>query len=292
MGKKLGITRIQHTPGCDKSASGSLKRKIIHMKHTFKFLLFLTVLFTYSCRSSQELIYLKDSGNNDLIEKLPIQTTEHIIKNGDILYVSIKSMNPEVNQFFNPESTMETGVSNAFQKFTTPSGAYLYGFEVDVDGNIKLPMLGKIKVSEVALSQIEPVVQKKADEFLNDAIVKVKLLNFKVTVIGEVKAPGVYYNYNNGITVIEAMALANGNTDFASIKKVMIVRPFPEGNKTYLLDLTSKNVYLSEAFYLHPNDYVIVQPDKYKNFQLNSQAYSLIFSSLSVLIAVLGFALK
>jgi polysaccharide export outer membrane protein len=71
----------------------------------------------------------------------------------------------------------------------------------------------------------------------------------------------------------------------------MVVRPTPKGENTYMLDLSSKKAYLSEAFYLQPNDYVIVQPDKYKNFQLNSQAYSMILSSLSVLIAVLGFVI-
>ena len=243
----------------------------------------------FSCRSSQELIYLKDAGNNEIIKGLP---SEYILKTGDILYVSIKSISPEVNLLFNPETNMEANTGQGYQKYTTPSGAYLYGFEIDADGNIKLPMMGKINVLGVSLSQIESVVQKKTDEFLKDAIVKVKLLNFKITVTGEVRSPGTYYNYNNSITVIEALALANGNTDFASIKTVMVVRPFLDGNKTYLLDLSTKNIYLSEAFYLQPNDYVIVQPDKYKNFQLNSQAYSLVFSSMSILLAVLGFVLR
>lgn len=243
----------------------------------------------FSCRSSQELIYLKDAANNEIIKGLP---TEYVLKTGDILYVSIKSISPEVNLLFNPEANMEVNTGQGYQKYTTPSGAYLYGFEIDADGNIKLPMMGKINVSGVSLSQMESVVQKKTDEFLKDAIVKVKLLNFKITVTGEVRNPGTYYNYNNSISVIEALALANGNTDFASIKTVMVVRPFMNGNKTYLLDLSTKNIYLSEAFYLQPNDYVIVQPDKYKNFQLNSQAYSLVFSSMSILLAVLGFVLR
>lgn len=247
----------------------------------------------FSCRSSKELIFLKDAANNEIINGL---STEYILKPGDILYVSIKSISPEVNALFNPESGMESGPGSSsgygYTKYTSPSGAYLYGFELDTDGNIKLPMLGKVKVSDATLTQAEMIVQKIADEFLKDAIVKVKLLNFKVTVTGEVRNPGTYYNYNNSITVIEALAMANGNTDFASIKKVMVVRRFPGGNKSYLLDLSYKNVYLSEAFYLQPNDYVIVQPDKYKNFQLNSQAYSLVFSSMSILLAVLGFVLK
>jgi hypothetical protein len=72
----------------------------------------------------------------------------------------------------------------------------------------------------------------------------------------------------------------------------MVIRVVPEGKKTYMIDLSSKNAYLSDAFFLQPDDYVIVQPDKYKNFQLNSQAYSLFFSSLSMLLAVLGFVIN
>lgn len=264
----------------------------IHFKFSIKncsrLILFFTISTLFSCRSSKDLIFLKDVANNEINRGLP---AEYVLKTGDILYVSIKSINPEVNLLYNPESNMESSMGQGYQKYTTPSGAYLYGFEIDQEENIKLPMLGKINVSGIPLSHIESVVQKKADEYLKDAIVKVKLLNFKITVSGEVRNPGDYYNYNNSITILEALAMANGNTDFATIKNVMVVRPVSEGRKTYMLDLSSKNVYLSDAFYLQPNDFVIVQPDKYKNFQLNSQAYSLVLSSLSVLIAVLGFVI-
>lgn len=255
----------------------------------FSFLIILLTLF--SCKSSKDLIYLKDASNNEFIKGLPV---EYTLKPGDILYVSIKTSNPEVNAIYNPESGME-GSSQyggyGYQKYSSPSGAYLYGFEIADDGTINLPMLGKIKVSAVTLEQVEAVVQKKADEYLKDAIVKVKILNFKVTVTGEVRNPGVYYNYDNSMTVIEAIAMANGNTDFAALGQVMVVRPLAGGDKTYMIDLSTKKAYLSEAFYLQPNDYVIVRPDKHKNLQLNSQAYSLVLSSLSVLIAVLGFVL-
>jgi polysaccharide export outer membrane protein len=232
---------------------------------------------------------LKDATNNETSHGRP---TDYILNTGDILYISIKSINPEVNALFNPESSMERSGGGESNRYGNPSGAYLYGYELDQEGFIKLPMLGKIKVSGVTLEKVESVVQKKADEYLKDAIVKVKLLNFKVTVAGEVRNPGVFYNYNNSINILEAIALASGNTDFASIKKVMVIRVVPEGKKTYMIDLSSKNAYLSDAFFLQPDDYVIVQPDKYKNFQLNSQAYSLFFSSLSMLLAVLGFVIN
>lgn len=258
-----------------------------------KLLLMSTILVgLFSCRSSQDLIYLKDAAHNGVYESTPATENDHILKAGDILYISIKSTNPDVNQLFNPESNMENTTGNGYMKYTTPSGAYLYGNEIDPEGNVTLPILGKVRVAEVPTSKVEALIQEKADEYLKNAIVKVKLLNFKVTVMGEVRNPGNYYNYNNSFTVLEAIALANGNTDYASIKNVMVVRSTEKGNKTYMLDLSSKNVYTSEAYFLQPNDYVLVQPDRYKNFQLNSQAYSMLLSSVSLMIAVLGFALK
>ena len=132
---------------------------------TLLFILSLTMLF--SCRSSKDLIYLKDAvGFNSQIKGLSNEAIEHILKPGDILYVSIKSMNVEVNALFNPESNMESMSSMGYQKYATPSGAYLYGFEIDPNGLIKLPMLGSLKVDGVPVSQVEAIVQKKADEYI------------------------------------------------------------------------------------------------------------------------------
>jgi len=262
------------------------------MNNYLKLIYPLLLVSIIGCRSSQELVYLKDVAPNGIIKGLPVQSAETILKAGDILYISIKSTSPEVNMLYNPESNMEANSYGSSQKYISPASAYLYGFEIGKDNNLNLPMLGKIKAAGSTQSEIEQVIQKKADETLKDAIVKVKLLNFKFSVVGEVRNPGVFYNYSNKINVIEALAMANGNTDYATIKTVMVVRPAIDGNKTFLLDLTSQAIYSSEAFYIHPDDYIIVRPDKRKNLQLNSQAYSLILSSMSVLIAVLGFVLR
>lgn len=259
---------------------------------TFKLGLVFILITLISCRSSKELILLADMTNEQKAERLAETITQHLIKPGDVLYISIKSINPEVNAIFNPEEGSALQSSQSYQKFVTPQGAYLYGFEVNSAGDLSLPILGKIQVAGIPQQKIEALVQQKADIYLKDAMVKVKLLNFKVTVLGEVRTPGVYYNYNNTFTVLEALAMANGNTDYASIKKIMVVRPGSDGNISYIIDLSSKSMFLSEAFYLHPNDYVFVQPDKRKNLQLNSQAYSMLLSSISVLLAVLGYLIK
>ncbi|MBN2521480.1 MAG: polysaccharide biosynthesis/export family protein [Bacteroidales bacterium] len=251
---------------------------------------FLVVSGFTSCRSSKELIYIKDVVNNEGFSALPESASQYIIKPGDVLYVSIKSIDPEVNALFNPEEGMGQVTSSQHQKFLTPQGAYIYGYEVNSNGDLNLPILGKVSVAGTPKSEIENVIQEFTNKFLKDAIVKVKLLNYKVTVLGEVRSPGVYYNYNNKITVLDAIALANGNTDYANIKHVLVVRSKQEGRVAMNLDLSSKNIFLAEGFYLQPNDYVFVEPGKNKNFQLNSQALSLVFSSISILVAVLGLA--
>ncbi len=262
------------------------------MKNYLKILFILIAVVVSSCSNVKKLTLLRDVTNEEIIKSIPPANLEHNLKIGDILYISIKSTSPEVNMLFNPESNMEAGSYGSYQKWDSPSGAYLYGNEIDTNGNITLPMLGKVAVSGIPVSQVESLIQKKADEYLKDAIVKVKLLNFKVIVVGEVRNPGVYYNYNNSITVVQALAMASGGTDYSSIKKVMVVRPVAEGNKSFILDLTSKNIFLSEAFYLQPNDYVVVQPDKNKNVQLNAAAYSLVLSSISVFLLTYGFFFK
>ncbi len=261
------------------------------MKNLFNLLLLFTLISAISCRSSKDLTYLADATLNETIKGLPNASIEHITVPKDILYVSIKTTNEEVNKLYNPESAMSASGSNSSMMFSSPNGAYLYGFEIDNDGDIKLPMLGKLKVAGLTRAEVEKVVQKKADEFLSDAIVKVKLLNFRFSLMGEVKSPGVYYNYNNAINLFEALAMGGGHSDFASIKDVMVVRPTAEGNKTYLLDLTSKEIYSSEAFYIHPNDNIIVRPGSNKNLSLNAPAISLFFASFSFLVSVVTFTL-
>jgi polysaccharide export outer membrane protein len=95
------------------------------------------------------------------------------------------------------------------------------------------------------------------------------LLSFKFTVIGEVRAPGSYLNYNNYLTVIEAIGRAGGVGDFGNRDRVLVVRPYDKGTKTFRLNLQDKSILTSEAYFLLPNDVVIVEPMKQKIFNLN-----------------------
>jgi len=121
----------------------------------------------------------------------------------------------------------------------------------------------------------------------------VKLLNFRVTVLGEVKLPGVYYNYNsNSFSVTEAIGMANGNTDFADLANVMVLRPNETGNQIFILNLNNKSSLASEGYYLQPNDEVILQPARNKNSQLQISTAALVLSTITSVFLILNYAKK
>jgi polysaccharide biosynthesis/export protein len=98
-------------------------------------------------------------------------------------------------------------------------------------------------------------------------------------VIGEVNRPGSFSNYNNQLTVLEAIGMAGDITDFGDRKKVLVVRPTKEGTFTYRINLQDKNLLQSEGYFLLPNDIVIVEPIRSKPFQLNLPTTSLIITT-------------
>ncbi|WP_054721156.1 polysaccharide biosynthesis/export family protein [Marinifilum fragile] len=243
------------------------------------------VMGLISCRSNKDLVYLQDVDAEVLAPEFVSKVPEYKIKTNDNLFVSIKSMNPEISQLYNPAQAIgsQQGTQNLYSQLPDQ---YLNGYQVDSNGNISLPILGSIGVAGLTQREAQAKVQEHADEYLKDASVKVKLLNFRVTVMGEVTTPGVYYNYNSSLSILEAISMANGITDHAKINRVLVIRTSNEESKTFRLDLSNKNFLKSEAFFIQPNDVIYVEPHKIKNTDMNSNIYSLLLSTVSTAVLI------
>ena len=241
-----------------------------------------------SCRSTKNMKYMQDLYDRESKQGLPAKAPEYRIKPNDNLYVNIQSMNLEVSQLFSP--TKSTGNSGGTQSdFGDVSSKYLNGYLVNQKGTILLPVVGEVSVADLTEEAAQELMQKKIDEFFKDATVKVKILTYKITILGEVRSPGVYHNYNKNITILEALGMANGTTEFASIRKVLVLRSTSTGNKSFRLDLTGKKVMASEAFYLLPNDVLYIEPDKYINQSLNTTVFSTALAAISTTILILSY---
>lgn len=240
-----------------------------------------------SCRSYKDLTYFRDVEGRETIADANRPAPVHKIQEKDNLYVSIISTNAEMNKIYNPSSA--GAPESVINRYEGVAGQFINGYEVDQVGNITLPVIGKIRVLGQTFKESEQTIAKTAKTFLKEVTVKVRLLNYRVTINGEVKDPGVYYNYNYDLTLLDAISMANGVTDFAQLSNILIIRPETNGKEVFEINLNSKSAILSDGYYLQPNDVVIVQPSKGKNQQLNIPQYSLILTSVSVVLLLLNY---
>ena len=246
---------------------------------------FLVAILVFgSCTSQKELMYLSNLDTTPQQQFFPMERPDYKIQYQDILYVDIFTMNTEMNALLNPGSG-----TSSFNTYTVDNNIYIYGYTVSDSGMISIPILGNIKVIGFTIDEIKSSVEERARQYLKDAIINVKLLSFKFTVMGEVNRPGSYTNFNNQLTVLDAIGMAGDITDYGNRKHVLVLRPAKEGTATYHINLQDKNLLLSEGYFLLPNDIVIVDPIKSKPFQLNIPTMALVLSTLSTLILVLSF---
>ncbi len=259
------------------------------MKKLPFFFLYLIIMTDFtSCRSTRDMKLFQNMDDRQ-INKTAVKPSEYKIRTDDNLYIDIQTMNPEVDLMFAPTKTSAYGTQSNYGDLT---GQYLNGYQVDERGMINLPMIGEIKVVDKTEEEAKNAIQTKVSEYYKGTTIKLKILTYKFSILGEVRNPGVYHNYNKYLTILEAISMANGMSDYAHLRNVLVIRSTVNGEKSYRLDLTKKDVLYSEAYYLLPNDIVYIEPDKYKNFGLNSSVYSMTLSAITTSILILTYLNK
>ena len=164
---------------------------------------------------------------------------------------------------------------------TNEGSAYITGYSIDPQGSITLPLVGDVPVAGMTIYEIRDLFQQKIDSLFRHAYVEVRLLSYKFTVIGEVRAPGSYVNYNDQLTVLEAIGRAGGIAETGTKEKILVIRPQGEQTVTYSIDLQDKSLLSSPAYFITPNDVVIVQPNPKKVFNVNLPTISFIIATVT-----------
>ena len=206
-----------------------------------------------------------------------------IIQDGDILGINVTSLNPEASAVFNYNLSRVNG-----NNYDTSPGNPVVGYLVGPLGDIQLPLLGPLKVAGLTTAEIRALLQQKLDHYLKEPVVNIRLLNFKISVLGDVLKPDVYTVQNERINLLQALSLAGDLTITAQRTNLLLVRE-QEGRREYIpIDLTSKALFTSPYYYLKNNDVLYVQPDKTK-FATVDRGYrsaSIVLSGLSIVAIV------
>lgn len=257
------------------------------LSHRFKYVFYLSmvIISLSSCRSNKHLTVMADA--NPVMPGVPGQQAEYRIQANDNLYVSIISSNAEMNEIYNPATVGNSrAINNIWQ---TQAGQLIQGYMVEPDGNVTLPIVGKINVLGKTMREAEAVIQEAAQQYLKEVTAKVRVINYKITVMGEVEQPGVYFNYNYEFTILDAISSAEGIKNAADLRNVLVLRQTKEGSKSFKVNLNSKDALRSEGWFLQPNDVVVVQPSKYKNVELRLPIYTVALSTVTTFLLVLNY---
>ena len=242
---------------------------------------FLTIFFC-SCISTHKAIYFDNIQNKEFAEEEVISE----IQKGDLLSITVSSLNPEATIIFNtpnlPVIASSSGVNNNTQ--TT-------GYLVNSEGNIIFPILGKVKtigLSEKELTEnlTKTLLEKK---LLIDPIVNVRIINFRVTVLGEVAKPTVVPVPNEKISMLEAIGMAGDMTLYAKRDNVLLIRVEKGKRITRRINLNAADFLESPYYYLKTNDIVYVEPNKTRvaSTANSRQILPIIFSGLSFFAIIL-----
>jgi polysaccharide export outer membrane protein len=253
---------------------------MITIRQAFTFIITITLL-SISCRSTKQFVYFRGQGDSTIISQNFVP--ENLIKSNDILSILVSSQNPEASAIFNTSNNTNLAFSSSGGTVNqTP------GYLVSRDGYIVLPMIGRIKADSLSKNELEDAITKAIirKKILVDPVVNIRILTFKVTVLGEVEKPGVLSVPNEKISLLEALGLAGDLTINAQRDNILLIREETGKKITKRLNLNSSELFNSPYYYLKSNDVVYVEPNKVK-VRNNSNAgiwVPIIFSALSFMI--------
>jgi len=235
-------------------------RKQVCVGNISPFLLFFLILFLGSCASPKKVLYLQDV---DQYTQQEIKNAyEVLIHKDDLLAIMVNSKNPELAIPFNmPLVTYQLGTNMG-----SAGQQRILGYLVDSEGNIEFPILGKIYVDGLSRLQLTELIKTKLIEgdLIKDPIVTVQMLNYKISVMGEVARPGSFTISSDRVTLLEALSMAGDLTIYGKRDRVAVIRE-KDGKRTVLYhDLRSADIFLSPCYYLQQNDIVYVEPNKTK----------------------------
>jgi len=257
------------------------------MKHQIPFktivLLLITVLLLSSCGTKRDIVYFQ---NYDSMSEQGVMDFRTRIMPNDNLFITVTASKPEAVEVFNLAQFTRGSVSTA--------ALDIFGYLVDNKGNINLPLVGEVKVAGLTKSEAINLLQDKINYYLTEKpIVNIRILNFKISVLGEVNRPGTYTITDEKISIIQALSLAGDLTIYGERNSVQLKRIEKGELRTHIIDLTSNDLFFSPYYYLQQDDLLYVSPNKTKaGSSTYNQNLPLFVSLISVTITAVALFLR
>ncbi len=242
-----------------------------------KYLLLLSPLCLFSCLAPQELTYFQTPEGKEWQKQMAITNSIDLtIQEGDELIIIVSSFDPIAVGPFNLQA-QQSGQSQQAS----------LGYQVGKDGSINFPVLGKIQVIGLSLNNLHDTLAVQIKEYVNDPVINIRYANFRVTVIGEVNAPGFVTTNVERLSIIEAIGQAGDITNFGDRSNILLIREQDGERIMERLDLLCMDIFTSPYYYLKQNDIIYIEPTEAKSTLVSAQRTSRI---LSLVTSITSFA--
>jgi polysaccharide export outer membrane protein len=228
-----------------------------------------------SCASKKDLYYFQD------IDYIDINNNYNYlnIQPGDILDIQIKALNPESVLIFQRQAVL-------MQQNVQFQNRSIDGYLVGDDNTINLPLIGSISTFELNTSSLSEKIVQKLTPYVKDPSVNVRILNFRVSILGEVTKPGTYTFLEERVSIPQALGQAGDLTINGNRNSVLLIRDI-NGNKTsQFIDLTKSDFINSSNYYLKQNDVLYIRPN---NAKIKSSG---LVGNASTLVSILSLAVS
>lgn len=240
------------------------------------------VILLSSCLTNKDRIYLQNLEiAKNQATAISAQKNVYLIQINDQLGINVQGTNPLDVQVFNRAQGGGQQQGGGGMGGSTPSALYLNAYLVDENGMITLPLVGDLEVGGLTVPEARGVIKTAIKKYVKEATVNVKLVNFNVSVLGEVRNPGNYRVFQDQINIFQGLSLAGDMDDFANRKNVRVIRQLGNDYEATVLDLTDANLINSDFFFLHPNDVIIVNPLKKQTRRNNLPLLTTIFAGVT-----------
>lgn len=241
------------------------------MKNLFLLIIFSLVLASCATRN---LVYMSDLHQEGFNTQKIQNALDTKIQPIDLLSITVSTLNPESNLLFN--SGVLSSIGSSAGQGNAPSQLN-QGYRVDNNGEINFPVLGKVTLSGLTLEEATDKMVALLEKEARNPIVNIKILNFRITVVGEVSNPSTIPVPSEKINIIEAIGLAGDLTPFGKRENILLMREVGEDRTTVRLNLNDKAILNSPYFYLQQNDIIYVEPDKARALQTNTGRVNTMF---------------